>query len=488
MGAKRGPKTTGPKTYQFRISARRRPTADEDAASDRLVADEELVHELWTHREALEKDLNERLAKDGVASVRLTRVDVGEGVTAEFEFKLNKGSHVKLPWQASAAMVAAVAAVLEYGLARRVSVSAVPVGGMKGAGESEPWGRIAPILAFIATGIGVIGFVTFVGGAVVWARLNATGLPATPSLSIIPGQDLLVIGAETLVPQFLLAFGLVILLALGYVGVAWLIGREKAESRWSESMRRGRPARLSASRLARCSGLSTWRSSSMLARVRSGPRGGRGSGGWGLPSDGLVGGFSSILILALLAAIIGSRTGRFLDLAATTFLLVGVFEGYLAYMRESSDQRVRGAAVMRENKTPVIGLFVAEGANRVYIARVSTPTPTQPTTPNSTPTATATPKVAKPASRLVGILNDEISDVAIGDRKSINDALDQGRALARELCDLQIKTALAEGAVETCATTPPPDEQGKEAQQAPPPDAAVPVTAQPRDAAPAGRA
>ena len=121
-------------------------------------------------------------------------------------------------------MVAAVAGVLEDGLASRVSVSASLVGAPT-RDSSQPWGRIAPILAVIGTGIGVLGFVTFVGGAVVWARLNAAGIPSAPALGIFPNQDLLVIGTETLVPQVLIALGIVAV----FTGVHYLARSREGE-------------------------------------------------------------------------------------------------------------------------------------------------------------------------------------------------------------------------------------------------------------------
>jgi hypothetical protein len=156
-------------------------------------------------------------------------------------------------------------------------------------------------------------------------------------------------------------------------------------------------------------------------------------------------GLGLALVLAWLAAIIGSRTRRWLYLAVTTFVLVGIFEGYLAYSRESSVERVRGAAVIRDNKKATVGLFVAESADRVYLARVSDE---------------EGDTIVFEESRLVGISKEQVSDVAIGDRKSITAALNQGVHLAKELCELQLKIdPPAEGTVEDCRTAPPGYEQ-----------------------------
>jgi hypothetical protein len=67
-------------------------------------------------------------------------------------------------------------------------------------------------LAFVATGIGVVGFVTFFGGAILWVRAREAGLPANDSVAVIPKGVLVTTGASFLVPAVLIA-----LLAVGLV-------------------------------------------------------------------------------------------------------------------------------------------------------------------------------------------------------------------------------------------------------------------------------
>ena len=109
--------------------------------------------------------------------------------------------------------MAAAAEALESVYGQPVAVSAVrgarspapppPPPPRRGRGGT----RVAPILGAIGTGVGVIGFVTFIGGVTVYARLRAAGFPAAPALGIFPSQDLVVIGAQTLVPEVLWALG-----------------------------------------------------------------------------------------------------------------------------------------------------------------------------------------------------------------------------------------------------------------------------------------
>ena len=160
---------------------------------------------------------------------------------------LVKGNAVVAVAGLAPAVVPAVAEALESVYHQPVAVSAVPepVGGAAADGAPAPrsgWDRVAPVLGAIGTGVGVIGFVTFIGGVTVYARLRAAGFPAAPALGIFPSQDLVVIGAQTLVPEVLSAFGAVILLGLVYAlfrgsqhisdeEAAWLAGQAKSPAK-----------------------------------------------------------------------------------------------------------------------------------------------------------------------------------------------------------------------------------------------------------------
>lgn len=66
--------------------------------------------------------------------------------------------------------------------------------------SSKPSDLAIQIAGGIAAGIGVLGFVTLVGGAVVSAQLSGAGLPASRAVANVPRTDLLAIGARLLTP------------------------------------------------------------------------------------------------------------------------------------------------------------------------------------------------------------------------------------------------------------------------------------------------
>jgi hypothetical protein len=145
---------------------------------------------------------------------------------------------------------------------------------------------------------------------------------------------------------------------------------------------------------------------------------------------------------------VGSVTRRFLFLVTATFVLVGTFLGLVAYWTARNDTNVRAAALIRDNKKAMAGIFVAEGAGRVYLARVSF-------RPNG--------KFDDARSRLVGVDKDQVTDIAISEAKPADQALTQARHLARELCDLQPKAAPPKrGEIENCRTAPPGEPQPHE--------------------------
>ena len=73
------------------------------------------------------------------------------------------------------------------------------------------------LVSAVAAGVGVLGFVTLVGGAILHAQLSAAGLPSDQAVSAIPRSTLLVVGARLLVP-LLAVVGL-------FLSLLWLLER-----------------------------------------------------------------------------------------------------------------------------------------------------------------------------------------------------------------------------------------------------------------------
>ncbi|MFL5781238.1 MAG: hypothetical protein ACJ760_07995 [Thermoleophilaceae bacterium] len=125
-----------------------------------------------------------------------------------------------------------------------------------------------------------------------------------------------------------------------------------------------------------------------------------------------------VLALILVVAAAGAfslavlqRTGSFAWLALSAFLSVAVFYGFLNYYKTTQTTKVEPAAVLRKDRGPVTGMFVAQTSDRVYLGTTH-------------------------ANRmfLTSIPRDEVVDLAIGERAELNTAGWQSAQLALDLC------------------------------------------------------
>jgi hypothetical protein len=414
----------------FRITAVRRTRstflarllgADRPHRSD-PISDEELIEALWRHREALEDRVRAALAERGARAVAVTLEELRpeHSIIAIFRFAAETSESLENALaMAAAGVTVATASVLEATLGD-VAVAAIPTRAEAAAPAEDStkktaWERLAPFLGAIATGIGVVGFVTFVGGVILSARLNAAGFPTEAALGVVPAQDMLVIGAETLVPPVIWGFVLVAaLFLLRVIFLGWRGGLSTQEARLVKEQ---------GPRLMALAIFLYTAAALIAATVYSLAR--------DLPGDH----FWILIVavaLAMVPAAVARITPRLVYAIVAVFLTLGVFLTYLAFERASSNPQYRGAAVIRSNKKATIGFFVAEGSGRIYLARVNL--------------RKGTADIFDPASRLVGIDKSQVSDWAVGGPKGAADAVAQAKALARELCQIEPKEAPAAAA------------------------------------------
>lgn len=92
--------------------------------------------------------------------------------------------------------------------------AAEPPGKPRGSKKEGDQSAFAPLLATLLSGLGVLGFVTFAGGVVLWSRFNEMGIPADHALGLVTKSELVSTGADFLVPAFLIAAGVVLVVVL----------------------------------------------------------------------------------------------------------------------------------------------------------------------------------------------------------------------------------------------------------------------------------
>lgn len=90
--------------------------------------------------------------------------------------------------------------------------------GGDGGTSSNGQGLVLKVLGAVGTGIGILGFVTFFGGAILWVRADRAHLPASDAVAVIPSSVLVTTGASFLVPAVLLALFAVALIFAVHLG------------------------------------------------------------------------------------------------------------------------------------------------------------------------------------------------------------------------------------------------------------------------------
>jgi hypothetical protein len=115
-------------------------------------------------------------------------------------------------------------------------------GAPRGEMESPSFSSfLLPVLTAIGTGIGVLGFVMFFGGFILWSRFKGTGLPANEAVAKVPRSELVATGASFLVPGVLAALGVVAVAVAVWdacIGRPRRHARESAEARCEEATER----------------------------------------------------------------------------------------------------------------------------------------------------------------------------------------------------------------------------------------------------------
>jgi hypothetical protein len=101
----------------------------------------------------------------------------------------------------------------------------------------DPSDILLKVLGVVGTGLGILGFVTFFGGAILWVRLNEAHLPATEAVSVIPNSVLVTTGAAFLAPALLVAGAVVAASFLVFLGFR-LVRRRRDREQREEAQRR----------------------------------------------------------------------------------------------------------------------------------------------------------------------------------------------------------------------------------------------------------
>ena len=257
----------------------------------------------------------------------------------------------------------------------------------KGARErAEAGAQLLRLLGAAASGIGALGLIAAVGGAVLLARFDAAGIPAEEALSVVPKSLLLTVGADTLAP---------ILGAIAaIVGISWIV------QKLVEAAKREFRSEYLAILLVGL-GVLTY-----LIEVH-----------WLTSTRSLVTVVISVVAAGGTWVVIGDLTKSNTVRGIVLAVAVAAAAGVISWVNANDRPKVRGVAILSiTDSHDVSGLFVAETSDRVYIAQVSC----RPGDFDRGQGATG---------RLLVLPRSSVAELVIGRNMRLSDALRQGQEM-----------------------------------------------------------
>jgi hypothetical protein len=280
---------------------------------------------------------------------------------------------------------------------------------------------LVTVAGAVASGLGVLGFVTFAGGVVLWTRFKGMGLPADHALGLVPKSELVATGAEFLAPAVLLSLLIVVIAVLISNAVERLAKRSSRQWSWLVTRKwLHEPRRVIAPLIVGLGGLVF----SAAALVSTLPLGA-----------------SAVLVgVSILGALVVRACGKlpFVVVALVAFLAIGTFAIARTYERTSHRLEVLPMAYSRSQPGQAprveIGYFVAETADRILFA--------------SLPEGSGSPNELREFPR------SETDDLEIGELAPPEQAEEHAARFAYNLCDrlahLRPLTSLAETRSPVC--------------------------------------
>jgi hypothetical protein len=276
---------------------------------------------------------------------------------------------------------------------------------------NSPW-RVA--LEVLGASAGVIVFVTFVGGAMLWGRFDALGLPADRAVAALPEGTLVTVGAHALAAP--IAAGLIA------AAVLW-IARPLDEE--------GQPRRRMGVIIAALIAGEIF----VLLHVIDLEI---------LPRGAIVVGLSALAAVAVWMT--ARRTVGYRPIGWAVFAAFAIVGGALAFARTTGTPKMEPAAALLKSGEGISGFFVAESSDRLYLAPL---------------TSGGQASLGEDVSGLYEIPRDEVTRLAIRAPTRLGpDAAGRAEALSL-LEELRARQALAshpEGAQAPVIVTRAPEE------------------------------
>jgi len=342
------------------------------------------------------------------------------------------------------------------------------------SGTASPADLVLKVAGAVGTGLGILGFVTLFGGAILWIRAKEAHLPANDVVSVIPNSVLVTTGASFLVPAVLIAGFVVALIFLVHLGCRAIRSFEERDefrkahtfNLKAEELSRDADAAEELAKAARALAVSTGnhgdekaaeereaealearskaamkkaaaenlraKSETAVARTRNQFYFELVLGGLLLAIlppwlNGAIGHLHCLSVIALIlvaAATVAvslltyATTNKFIWFGLVAFVMVGVYIGFATYFSTTNNPKVEPAAALRAGRPPVVGIFIADTASNLYLG--------------SFPDEERTP-------RLLVLPRAQVTDLAIGPLMNPERAPKRAAQLGLDRCKQKIE-------------------------------------------------
>jgi hypothetical protein len=274
---------------------------------------------------------------------------------------------------------------------------------------------LGAVAGAVATGIGVVGLTTVIGGALLYVAFERVGLPGHHAIAVIPKATLLVYGAQALLSWF---FGAILTTLVAYVI------HPSTDSTSDADKRRARRAAVAV--------LCLWFVGMVVFGAPFRSR--------ALLLVGLALGFF-LLVLFLIW-----HFDRWLPVGVAIFVMSVVIGAGVQALRTYYSPKVRPGAVLRKGeKTGISGIYIADTDAWVYLAKIA---------PREPGAKDAESRGVSYTSRLVAIPKADVEELAVGKLRRLRNALARAEVLREELLTIRAKTESAGGRAEGGATSP----------------------------------
>jgi hypothetical protein len=266
-------------------------------------------------------------------------------------------------------------------------------------GGSGP--NLVPLLAAVATAVGTLGWVAFIGGAFLWISFSRAHLPAAEALARVPSPVLVGTGAEFVVWAVLAAL---VTVAVLYGIDDWIQGRidDLSTTGGVDSILRGLlPAILVAG---------TAIGFAFAVSL------GYGHVPWPL---GVIVVCAGGLFVGVVGAMLYANKRRFAGIGVFALFAIPLVMATAMYFRAEEAPRVEPVAFLRSDGTPFVGFFVAQTSDRVYVGTFDEETPDPCRLLHRTTCKSQLPQITLPA-RLLSVPTNDVENLTIGPREPLN--------------------------------------------------------------------